>query len=590
MDFYTSRLTQFTEELTILKKQYNTLSTLRLLSVIAFLIFGYYSLQQGEKTVYIVLMAICTVAFIYFMRKHNSVSKMKVRAEALIAINKNEIAYLKRESIPFNDGNEFTATAHSYSYDLDIFGKQSLFHNLNRTETFKGKEKLSNMLLSILPEQEILNNQEAIKELASKAEWRQEIMALGRANKDSSELYHKLISWSKSNFRPLPVWINIVSVAAPLLLVLCMLWYFVSGNAYGLSFAGYLFTFNLMFLSVCSKSIKEEISNTTEIHEIIYRYSLIIEQIEKESFEGKKLNNLKEKLVYKKDKASKEIKKLSELFSRMDSINNLFAMVLFNGTFLFHVHTLRSLLKWKKEHAEAIGEWMDIVAEAEALGSLGNLYFNNPDFTFPKLNSENKVEFKNLAHPLLNPETRIGNDVDFNPGFMILTGSNMSGKSTFLRSLGVNMVLAGIGAPVCAKEANIHPLPVLVSMRLSDSLSDSESYFFAEIKRLKQIMDSLKNQPAFVLLDEILRGTNSDDKRTGTIEVVKKMVQLNAIGAIATHDIEVCNTTYEYPASLSNHCFEVQIVNNDLYFDYILREGICKNKSATFLMEKMGVI
>jgi DNA mismatch repair ATPase MutS len=166
----------------------------------------------------------------------------------------------------------------------------------------------------------------------------------------------------------------------------------------------------------------------------------------------------------------------------------------------------------------------------------------------------------------------------------------MSGKSTFLRSLGVNMVLAGIGSPVCASAANIHPLPVLVSMRLSDSLSDSESYFFAEIKRLKQIMDALENQPAFVLLDEILRGTNSDDKRNGTIEVVKKVIAKKAIGAIATHDIEVCFTTNEYPNILTNKCFEVDIIADELHFDYKLRDGICKNKSATFLMKKMGVI
>jgi DNA mismatch repair ATPase MutS len=166
----------------------------------------------------------------------------------------------------------------------------------------------------------------------------------------------------------------------------------------------------------------------------------------------------------------------------------------------------------------------------------------------------------------------------------------MSGKSTFLRSLGINMVLTGMGAPVCATKADVHPLPVLVSMRLSDSLSDSESYFFAEIKRLKQIMDELEKGAAFVLLDEILRGTNSDDKRNGTIEVIKKVIGKKAIGAIATHDIEVCLTTNEYPDQLANKCFEVEIVNNDLFFDYTLRNGICKNKSATFLMKKMGII
>jgi DNA mismatch repair ATPase MutS len=166
----------------------------------------------------------------------------------------------------------------------------------------------------------------------------------------------------------------------------------------------------------------------------------------------------------------------------------------------------------------------------------------------------------------------------------------MSGKSTFLRSLGINMVLSGIGAPVCAKRAAVHPLPVIVSMRLSDSLSDSESYFFAEVKRLKEIMDFLGQKRAFVLLDEILRGTNSDDKRMGTVGVLKKMVAKQAIGAIATHDIEVCNTTNEYPKDLMNKCFEVEMLGNELHFDYRLREGICQNKSASFLMGKMGII
>jgi DNA mismatch repair ATPase MutS len=166
----------------------------------------------------------------------------------------------------------------------------------------------------------------------------------------------------------------------------------------------------------------------------------------------------------------------------------------------------------------------------------------------------------------------------------------MSGKSTFLRSLGMNMVLSGIGAPVCALQANVHALPLFISMRMSDSLSDGESFFFAEVKRLKMIMDQLEKCVSFVLLDEILRGTNSDDKRNGTIEVIKKLISKKAIGAIATHDLEVCATTLLFPDYLVNKCFEVEIENNELVFDYKLRDGICKNKSASFLMKKMEII
>jgi DNA mismatch repair ATPase MutS len=249
------------------------------------------------------------------------------------------------------------------------------------------------------------------------------------------------------------------------------------------------------------------------------------------------------------------------------------------------------LIAWKNQHAQVLENWLVVIGEFEMLNSLANVSYNNPNFAFPNLNTHYEISFSNLSHPLLSKKSRVGNDIDFQPqSFMILTGSNMSGKSTFLRSLGVNMVLTGMGAAVCATKANVHPMPVLVSMRLADSLSDSESYFFAEIKRLKQIMDELDHRPAFVLLDEILRGTNSDDKRSGTIEVIKKVIAKKAIGAIATHDIEVCLTTKEFPETLINKCFEVEIINNDLHFDFILRDGICQNKSATFLMRKIGVI
>jgi DNA mismatch repair ATPase MutS len=222
---------------------------------------------------------------------------------------------------------------------------------------------------------------------------------------------------------------------------------------------------------------------------------------------------------------------------------------------------------------------------------MANFAYNNPDFVYPQINNQLDINFEHLGHPLIAQSKRVTNSISFeNEQFFILTGSNMSGKSTFLRTVGLNMVLAGIGAPVCASNASVHPLPVLVSMRLSDSLSDSESYFYAEVKRLKYIMEQLENEACFVLLDEILRGTNSDDKREGTMEVVRKMAHHNVFGGIATHDLEVCTVSAEFPKTLTNKRFEVAIVNDELLFDYKLQDGICQNKSASFIMKKMGVI
>lgn len=590
MDFYQNKVVHYTEALSKTNKKYNSISILRLFSIFICLYLGFYYIKTNE-TFYLISAFIFFIGFVFLMRFHSRLSFQKQLATALLKINENEIIYLKREKIPFENGIEFNDFHHPYAYDLDIFGDHSLFQNLNRTATFIGKKTLADQLLSQFSNQTILENQQAVKELKSKIEWRQDFYALAAVSTDTKESYESLMCWKSFKNNNLPKALIIVSVALPALFFGLLTAYFATSKTILLSYLTYVFIANLIVLGRSLKRIQSEIAKADNIDKIIKQYSLLVQKIETENFRSKKLMDLQQQLIFKNATASRHLKDLSELFSRMDTIGNFVTAILFNGTFLFNLHVLRSLLKWKENYSAELEKWIAVIGEFEALNSLANLSYNNQDFVFPEINSEYKIGFKNLSHPLLNPATRVGNDTHFYPeSFMILTGSNMSGKSTFLRSLGINMVLGGIGSAVCASEATIHPLPVLVSMRLSDSLADSESYFFAEIKRLKQIMDVLEEKPAFVLLDEILRGTNSDDKRNGTIEVVKKIIERKAIGAIATHDIEVCLTTNDYPEILTNQCFEVEIKDNDLHFDYKLRSGICKNKSATFLMQKMGVI
>jgi len=591
MDFYIKRKETFLKQLNTLKNSYNLISIARMAVIAAIITLGYFSIKDGQnRPAYIWAIVGGSAIFILLMNRHNLLSEKKKRAEAIVAINDNEITFLENKHLPFDNGIEFINTAHPYSHDLDLFGNRSLFHNLNRTYTYKGKQKLSSLLLSLLPNKEIVDNQEAIKELAAEPEFRQEIMAQGKVNNDSEQVYSKLMAWQQRPAAQVNIISKIIAIASPALLIVLLLAYIITQKDELSTYMGYVIAFNICFMLFQVKKITPEIKDTTDVGSIIKGYAKIITKIENQEFKSARLNSLKTALISNNIKAGSLIKKLGVLFSQMDSISNVFAAAVLNGLFLYHFHIFNALAEWKKKHGSKIADWLDVVAETEALSSMANMYYNNPDFCFPQLNTNHEVTFSNISHPLLKRESRVGNDVAFNPGFTILTGSNMSGKSTFLRSLGVNMVLAGCGAPVCAKEANIHPLPVLVSMRLSDSLSDSESYFFAEIKRLKEIMDALQNNRAFVLLDEILRGTNSDDKQMGTIKVIEKMVAYKAIGAIATHDIEVCDTTYKYPAELINRCFEVQIIDNELYFDYQLLNGVCKNRSATFIMKKMGVI
>jgi ABC-type lipoprotein export system ATPase subunit len=577
-------------QLKTLSRKYNTISLFRLVVAVLFLVNTYLAIDNYQK--YHSYIGVLLVAiFIAVMRFHKSIDTKRKLTQNLLKINTTEFEYLNENKLPFENGAEYVDFKHEYAYDLDVFGNDSLFQHLNRTATFVGKKTLAHQLLSHQNKEQILQNQQAVQELAKELTWRQDFEAYAKLSSDSEKMYQKLKTWSAAPSQPIGAFIQTFSYVMPVLFVAAIATYFFTERYVFLSISSFIFVVNLGILGNFFKRIMLENANSESIDKTLLHYSSLLSKIENASFASPYFIHLQQQLRVGNGRTSIKIKKLSELFARLDSIGNLITTPVFNGVFLFHVHTLKALIDWKKSNGSQLMKAIEVMGEVEMLNSLANFAYNNPEYAFPKVNEGYEVTFTNLSHPLLNKKNRVGNDVDFSKeNFIILTGSNMSGKSTFLRSLGINMVLAGTGAPVCADEANVHPLKVLVSMRLSDSLSDSTSYFFAEIKRLKQIMDSLQNERSFVLLDEILRGTNSDDKRNGTIEVIKKMIHKNAIGAIATHDTEVCLTTDEFPKQLVNKSFEVAIVDNELYFDYKLRDGICQNKSATFIMKKWGVI
>jgi len=572
-----------------LKRIHSKISLLRLATAILFFVSCYYKFK-GENNFEIVILS-TIIVFILLMRKHRKVASEIELRNTLITINENEINYLSKGEIEFDNGLEYNDTTHSYSHDLDIFGDKSLFQCINRTATFIGKTRLSKLLLSLLSNEKIIENQIAIKELKNSLEWRQKINALSIIANDSKDSYQNLIDWSAIKTEPQSKLFIGLSFIIPALLILSLITFAFTKEPIYWSLFVTLFLVNLVILVFQLKKIKLEIFKSDKMHDIIMKYSLIIEEIENKQFQSSKLNELKNELINSNVKSSENISKLSSLFNRMDSIKNGMGAIIFNGFLLYHIHTLRALFYWRKDNAKFIKIWLDVIGEFETMNSLANFAYNNQEFIFPELNKDKSISLKDLGHPLIPSIKRICNSVDFSKHkFIILTGSNMSGKSTFLRTLGINMVLAGIGAPICSSKASVHPMRVWVSMRLSDSLNDNESYFFAEIKRLKEAIEAIKEESCFVLLDEILRGTNSDDKRNGTIEVIKKMIPNNVIGAIATHDLEVCETTKLFPEFLANKCFEVEIVNDELVFDFKLREGICRNKSATFLMKKMEII
>lgn len=576
-------------DLAKLNHQYNVISIIRLM-VFIILVFLIYKFITHTDITYLFGVVVFIIIFSFCLRWHEKIAQKRDIKKTLITINQNEISYLNGEKPPFKDGSEYIDHHHFYTYDLDFFGHDSLYQHINRTYTYIGGTMLARLLSTKLSKNEIIDNQQAIKELSPKTDWRQLFAANAILSDDSQDHYQKLIDWSIVPVKPLSPIYTVLTYLMPSLLLGSLIWHFIYGGDI-IQVASTLFTVNLLILFSQFKNIKKTIIESDQISKTISAYGNMIALIENENFGSEKMKDIQDQLIINETPASSKIATLSKLTANLESIENLMGAIIMNGLMLYHIIYLHKVLNWKRAYGKNIQSWLILIGEVERLNSLANFAYNNPDFCFPELNESLRINFYQLGHPLIRKEKRVCNDIAFDPETMIiLTGSNMSGKSTFLRTLGINMVLAGIGSAVCASKANINPLSVIVSMRQTDSLTDNESYFFAEVKRLKQLIDQLTQEKCFVLLDEILKGTNSDDKQTGTIAVIKKMISKSAIGAVATHDLDVCKTTDLYPKQLMNKCFEVEIIDDELVFDYKLREGICKNKSATFLMKKMEVI
>ena len=557
-------------------KQYNIIAFLRVLAIVLGGLTIYKAI--GENSWWWAATALCLIiGFFALIVKHKNIATQRAIAKATIKINEQEIAFLSQRVFPADNGAAFQVENHPYAYDLDVLGEQSLYHYLNRTHTFLGRKLLAERLL--VPNRSAIEEQQKeIKKLTPELAWRQRFMAHASQIDDSASLYQRLQQWATGAAAPLHKGIVLYSIIAPILLVAALVIGYGFGYQLLQSIGKLLLTLNmLVFFSFIGKMSKEKLG-FEHTYAMLYAFKECIAQVETHFPE-------------KNERASTHIAQLSRLLDDLDSVSNILVSIPLNIFSFYHLHRYRALLQWKQTYGTHIAQWLETVATTEVLCSFANFAYNNPHFVYPTFNNQYRISFEDVGHPLIAENERITNNITLDEAhFIILTGSNMSGKSTFLRTLGVNMLLAQVGLPVCAREAAIHPLPLLVSMRLSDSLSDGKSYFFAEINRIEQIMTALKRERCMVLLDEILRGTNSEDKQYGTIKIIERLLSLKAIGIVATHDIEVCKTAERYPEQLQNKCFESYIHEGELSFDYKLREGICQNKNATFLMEKLGII
>ena len=573
---YTRKHLEATEQYQKLNKQYNQMGLLRLTDML--LIIGLvYQLIKAPSILMGLFCVLAIIVFFLLIVKHKKISALRTIAKTKIRLNEQEIAFLEQHIFFTDNGSAFQQENHPYAYDLDILGECSLYHYLNRTHTFLGRKLLAERLLSPTPER-ILDTQKQIQDLTSDLDWRQTFTAYAQQIDDSEEFYTKLSAWAKAPVKLLSNAMRYTLIALPILLVVCLLIGYGEDNELLKTIGKLLLTINLViFFSFVGRIAKEKLG-FERTYTMLYAFRECIAQVEV-------------RFPEKNQQASTKIAELSRLLDDLDSVGNILVSIPLNAFSFYHIHRYQQLLQWKARYAAHIEEWLQSVGEIEVLCSFANFSYNHPNFVYPTLNNKYEIAFEAIGHPLIPSEQRITNDIILNEqAFILLTGSNMSGKSTFLRTLGMNMLLTLVGLPVCARKANVHPLRLLVSMRLADSLSDGKSYFFAEINRIQQIVKTLESERCFVLLDEVLRGTNSEDKQHGTIKIVERLLSLQALGVLATHDIEVCNLSEQYPLQLQNKCFESIIENGELTFDYKLRDGVCKNKNATFLMKKLGII
>ncbi|GAA0711954.1 MutS family DNA mismatch repair protein [Aquimarina litoralis] len=584
-EFYDSQIKSHSNSLSKIKKQLAISSTIRLLvflGIIAGIYFGYPNTQiiLGSIIVGIVI-------FIVMVNRHTNLSYTKNKLQKLIDLNQLELDVFNNDYSKLPTGKEFIDATHEYSHDIDLFGDRSFFQYTNRTATIAGKNMLTELLKSNNIK-EIKDKQDAIKNLSKLASWRQEFTAIASLVEVSISI-SKIQSWLQryTPFVPkiMKVLPAIVSAISVILLVLLfievitfqmfLIWFFI-----GLGITGSQL-----------KKINNLYNDANKAKDTFEQYYKLVDLIEKSKFESKLLQIKQQNVINEKEKASLILKQFASILNAFDQRNNMMFGIFANGLFLWDIIQCYRIEKWIAAHHHKVDQWFEVIAFFDAYNSLGNFAFNNPNYVYPELTKEgNIIEAKALGHPMLKTSKRVDNNITINKEeFFIITGANMAGKSTFLRTVALQIVMSNIGLPICAKSCSYRPIKLITSMRTSDSLSDDASYFFSELTQLKRIVDALHKDEYFIILDEILKGTNSKDKAAGSRKFVERLVKANATGIIATHDLSLCEIASELN-SVKNRFFDAQIINDELFFDYKFKDGICQNMNASFLLNKMGIV
>ena len=589
---YTERLSLTKGQLQQVKKQIFRISMLRLALFVAGVAGIYFFFSQTPLLIICICLTFLPLFILVKIHNHFFIRKEWLETQARII--QEELQALSGDYSSFEDGKEYVNPEHPYSFDLDIFGRRSLFQSINRTCTFFGKARLAKWLQNHLHEKtSIEKRQEMVREISEHTLFREQFRIAGLVHHGQSSDGEKIQAWSQSPAQYLHAgWVKAFIWGVPVinsLLLITSLIGWTSFSCLGLSFGIFL---------VLSFGIIKRATYIQETYgkqlKSLNGYARLIALAKAEDWKSAGMLELMERFNLNGQSPVQALQQLSKELDRLDLRNNQFLYVLLEGSIFFQLQEIVRIERWKVRYGQYISEWLETVGELDALCSLGTFAYNHPQYTYPEL-TEKPFCFlaTQMGHPLMPASQCVKNDatIPSRPFFLIITGANMAGKSTYLRTIGVNYLLACVGAPVCCERLKLHPNQLITSLRTSDSLSDNESYFFAELKRLKRIIDLLnQGQQLFIILDEILKGTNSMDKQKGSFDLIRQFMQLKANGIIATHDLLLGSLIKQFPEKIRNYCFEADIKENELTFSYKLREGVAQNMNACFLMKKMGII
>lgn len=586
LEVYRKNIETYKSEVKLLSGKILQMSLIRI-AIFIIAVVGVYFLWSSSLWLTCIGVAFF-ISFVVLVKTHTSLKELKRKTKLLIDINQNEIDAINGKFNQFNPGNTYKDASHAYAEDIDLFGEKSFFQFLNRTGLTEGQHILAKMLKSNSIKG-IKDKQEAVKELAEKIKFRQNFTADAQMLSGQEKLNNILIALENhKNFVPKYFKIGgyIFSVLSLVIVGLyafevigimqLLLWIFI-----GLGITGRFF-----------KKVSNLSIITSKAQEIFRQYHKLISAVEQEKFNSQLLTQRQSELIAENSKVSEIIKQFSKFIDSLEQRQNFLVGFVLNALFLWDLQQSYKIEGWLDQHKTSLKKWFQVVAEIDAFNSLANLTYNQTKFSFPEISKDEKhiIKCESACHPLIPENQAVSNDFSIrNENFLIITGANMAGKSTFLRTVSLMAVMANVGLPVCAKSCSYTPTKLITSMRTSDSLSDESSYFYAELSRLKTIVKHIKTDKYFIVLDEILKGTNSHDKAKGSKQFIEKLVKTKSTGIIATHDLSLCSLSEKLDA-VHNYYFDAEIKEGELYFDYKFKEGICQNMNASFLLKKMGIV